>query len=254
MRTNAKKPSFERRTALPMPLVMALAGMLLLLPAIASSAGFTPGGFGLREEESRFFPGTYYFHKGCEAFARGKATDAIRLWQQAAGWGHKAAQYDLGIAYYKGQGIPVDRPRGIAWLALASERNEEQFQQSFDAAWFEASDEERSDAQRIHAELKPVYADATALKKAARRYEDERRAITGSRVGAPGHVVIYAGGSRIGQDATRYLADVERAADTYFTTGSGSVRIGPLLLEEEPATQDPGSRRSGEAEANPPPS
>lgn len=238
MRISARLQRSRWRIARPVILIAVLV-FGWLLPITALSAAFGYGGYGLHEEESRFFPGTYYFHKGCEAFAKGNSADAIRLWQLAAGWGHKSAQYDLGIAYYKGQGIPADRARGLAWLALASERHEEQFQQSFDAAWLAASNDERAQAQRLHAELKPVYADATALKKAARRYEDERRNITGSRVGAPGHVVIYAGGSGVGQDASQYLAAVEKAADIYFTTGSGSVLIGPLLPANDSVTEDP---------------
>lgn len=229
----------EWRAVRPAMLVVILVFGCMLLTCTALSAGFGYGGYGLREEESRFLPGNYFFHKGCDAFANGDSADAMRLWQQAAGWGHKAAQYDLGIAYFKGQGVPVDRSRGLAWLALASERNEEPFQQSFEAAWYEASNEERAQSQRIHAELKPVYADTTALKKAARRYEDERRNITGSRVGAPGHVVIYAGGSGNGQDANHYLASVEKAADAYFTTGTGSVRVGPLLPVQGSKPEEP---------------
>ena len=238
MRINHGIARPELRSAHPVFLAAVLVFGCLLLTATASSAGFGYGGYGLHEEESRFLPGNYYFHKGCAAFAKGNETDAMRLWQQAAGWGHKTAQYDLGIAYFKGQGVVADRALGLAWLALASERNEEPFQQSFEAAWYEASNDERAQSQRIHAGLKPVYADATALKKAARRYEDERRNITGSRVGAPGHVVIYAGGSGIGQDASHYLAAVEKEADAYFTTGSGSVRIGPLLPEVDSTPED----------------
>lgn len=239
MRTDTGIPRSGLRATGHVTFLLVLVVFSALQPNMALSTGFGYGGYGLREEESRFLPGNYYFNKGCDAFARGKAADAIRLWQQAAGWGHKVAQYDLGIAYFKGQGIQVDRARGLAWLALASERNDEQFQESFHAAWYQVSDEERAEAQRIHAELKPVYADATALKKAARRYEDERRNITGSRVGSPGHVVIYAGGSSVGQDASQYLAAVEKAAESYFTTGTGSVIVGPLVPDDSSSLEGP---------------
>lgn len=239
MRIVARNPHWILRKARTIGVFVLLASAPVLAPRVALSNGFGYGGYGLQEEESRFFPGTYYFHKGCEAFSRGDTADAIRLWEQAASWGHKAAQYDLGIAHYKGQGVGVDRARGLAWLALASERDDEQFQQSFDTAWYQASNDERTQAQRIHIELKPKYADATALKKAARRYEDERRNITGSRVGSPGHVVIYAGGSSVGQDVSQYLAAVEKAADSYFTTGTGSVVVGPLLPDIDTTQEEP---------------
>ena len=205
-------------------------------PAAALDIGGSGGAFGsygLHEEESGFFPGAYYFHKGCDAYARGNSAQAIMLWKMAAGWGQKSAQYDLGIALYKGQGVPIDRAQGLAWLALASERRDAQFQQSFHAAWFEVSDKERAEAQRIHAQLKPLYADAIALRRAARRYEDARRSVTGSRLGAAaGHLRIYAGGDTQGQDGSEYLARVEQAADSYFSS-SGSVRVGPLLPADD---------------------
>ncbi len=201
-------------------------------PAAALAIGGNGGAFGrygLHEEESSFFPGAYYFHKGCDAYARGDSAQAIMLWKMAAGWGQKSAQYDLGIALYKGQGVSLDRAQGLAWLALASERHDPEFQQSFDAAWFEVSDDERAEAQRLHAQLKPLYADAIALRRAARRYEEARRSVTGSRLGATaGQLRIYAGGDTQGQDGSQYLARVEQAADSYFSS-SGSVRVGPLL-------------------------
>ncbi len=198
--------------------------------------GGTFGSYGLHEEESSFFPGAYYFHKGCDAYARGDSAQAITLWKVAAGWGQKSAQYDLGIAFYKGQGVQIDRAQGLAWLALASERHDPEFQKSFDAAWFEVSDRERAEAQHIHAQLKPLYADAIALRRAARRYEDARRSVTGSRLGAAaGHLRIYAGGDTQGQDGSQYLARVEQAADSYFSS-SGSVRVGPLLPADDRLT------------------
>lgn len=217
-------------------------GLFLALPIGAVEIGPNGGlggSYGLHEEESRYFPGAYYFHKGCNAFKRGEPAEAMRLWQIAAGWGQKGAQYDIGIAHFKGRGVAVDRASGLAWLALASERHEPQFQQSFEAAWYEASDAERTRAKALHAELKRVYSDAVALKRAARRYEDERRNVTGSRLGAGGHAIVYAGGSSRGQDVSLYLAEVEQAADAYFGTSSGSVSIGPLMSADDPAVADP---------------
>ena len=49
-----------------------------LLIALAAGAGAAhaqagPSGIiGLNEEESRFVPGLYYFHKGCDYYRRGK--------------------------------------------------------------------------------------------------------------------------------------------------------------------------------------
>ncbi|HET9033853.1 MAG TPA: hypothetical protein VFN25_13240 [Dokdonella sp.] len=80
------------------------------------------------------------------------------------------------------------------------------------------------------------------LKRAARRYEDERRNVTGSRLGGVGHLRICAGGSSQSQDGSQYLAAVEQLADDYFSNDGASVRIGPLLQP----TDDPVSNSSAD--------
>lgn len=205
--------------------------------------GNVSGGFGLAEEDSRFFPGTYFFRKGCEAFKKGKVNDAIHLWKVAASWGQKSAQYNLGIAYFKGQGTSQDIALGLAWLGLAVERHHPLFQDSLDAAWYESTVEQRTEGQRIFAELKAEYGNVVALKRAMQRYEDERRNLTGSRVGAAGHLTIYSANSPRGQDAMFYLDELQRQADEYFDPGTGSVNVGDLIpLQgdvEAPTPPDP---------------
>src|SRR6185312_159741 len=107
---------------LPVLLIAFLAGA-----GIAHAQGGPGGVIGLNEEEARFTPGLYYFHKGCDYYGRGDHEAAMHAWQVAAGWAMKDAQYDLGIAYFRGRGVAIDRPRGLAWLALAAERKDEAF-------------------------------------------------------------------------------------------------------------------------------
>lgn len=200
--------------------------------------GTVSGAFGLSEEDARFFPGTYFFRKGCEAWKRGRTTEAIDLWMVAASWGQKSAQYNLGIAYFRGEGVIQDVPLGLAWLGLAVERHHPVFQESLDAAWYQSTVEERIAGKQIFAELKPVYGDAVALKRAMRRYEDERRNLTGSRVGAVGALTIHTANNPRGQNGARYVDELQREADVYFDPGTGVVNVGDLI----PLTDESGKR------------
>jgi hypothetical protein len=198
--------------------------------------GGASGIVGLDEEEARFLPGLYYFHKGCDYFRRGDAGAAIESWQVAAGWAVKDAQYDLGIAYFRGRGVDVDRPRGLAWLALAAERKDEAFETSLAAAWDEATPDEHARANGIWRELRKKYADEVALVHAQNRYDQELSHITGSRVGMPGHVSIWTRTTgRV--DVAEFKAGLQQRAERNFgKLPTGTVDIGPLepLIDEAP--------------------
>jgi hypothetical protein len=206
--------------------------------ALHAQAG--PSGIiGLDEEESRFVPGLYYFHKGCDYYRRGQVQAAVQVWQIAAGWAMKDAQYDLGIAYFRGRGIAIDRPRGLAWLALAAERKDEAFTTSLAAAWDEATPEEHAEANAIWRDLRKRYADDVALPLAENRYRLEVSQITGSRVGMPGHVMIWTRATgRV--DVAYFKSEMQERADRAFgRLPTGTVDIGPLEPVIDDATPAP---------------
>jgi hypothetical protein len=191
-------------------------------------------GGGLHEEESRFLPGMYYFHKGCEYYRYGDVESAIHAWEIAAGWAMKDAQYDLGIAYFRGLGVDVDRPRGIAWLALAAERKDEAFETSLAAAWDDATPVEQDRANEIWRELAKQYSDAAALPRAQNHFNAELNQITGSRVGMPGHVTVWSR-TKGTLDGANYKAELQRlAARNFGNLPVGTVDVGPL----EPVVDD----------------
>jgi hypothetical protein len=217
--------------------------MLLASGGAARAQGFGIGGpsgiIGLNEEEARFLPGVYHFHKGCDYSRRGDAKAAVDSWLIAANWAMKEAQYDLGVSYFRGLGIPIDRPRGLAWLALAAERKDKAFETSLAAAWDEATPEEHSRANEIWRELREDYADAVALVRARNRYEQELAGITGSRVGMSGHVSIWTRTTgRV--DVAEFKAGLQESADRNFgKLPTGSVDIGPLVPVSDDLTPAP---------------
>ncbi len=46
--------------------------------------------------------------------------EALRLYTLAAATGNAAAQYDLGIMYALGEGVPVNNPEAYFWVLLAA--------------------------------------------------------------------------------------------------------------------------------------
>jgi hypothetical protein len=212
--------------------IFSLALLCAMLSPRAAHAGI-----GGTEEEARFLPGLYYFHKGCDYYRRGDASAAIDMWQLAASWAVKDAQYDLGIAYFRGRGVAIDKPRGLAWLALAAERKDAEFERSLAAAWDDATAEDHARANEIWRGLRGKYGDATALVRAEHRYKNEIDNITGSRVGMPGHVQIWTNSSAGFIDVATYKASIQALADRNFgTLPTGTVDVGPLtsILDEPP--------------------
>ncbi len=135
-------------------------------------------------------PGEYYFLEGARAFRKKEYTFAIQMYQASASWAYKPAAYNLGVMYARGQGVPVDLPRGMAWIALASERNEQHYVDAREAIYAELSKEQFDQANVIWRELKPTYGDAVALRRAKARWAEVRANMTGSRVGSTGNLTV----------------------------------------------------------------
>jgi TPR repeat protein len=65
-------------------------------------------------------PGEYYFLRGARAFQKKDYEFAIQMYEVAASWAFKPAEYNLAVMYARSQGVPADLPRGMAWMALAA--------------------------------------------------------------------------------------------------------------------------------------
>jgi len=79
-----------------------------------SAGSLSNGDFNTPESDGR--PGVKFFTLGVQAFRKGDYRHAIDMYKVAASWAYKPAEYNLGVMYFKGQGIPVDRPLGrLGW-------------------------------------------------------------------------------------------------------------------------------------------
>lgn len=54
--------------------------------------------------------------------------EAIELYKRASDLGHRSANHNLGLIYYKGEGVPIDYVESAKWLTIASQRNLEDSQ------------------------------------------------------------------------------------------------------------------------------
>ena len=197
------------------------AAAAVCLPARAQFMGFDPGPqVTFQEEVSRFLPGVYYFQKGLDYYKKQQIPAAIQAWETAAGWAMKDAQYNLGLLYYKGDGVPQDRPRGLAWLALAAERKNPALQSSLAAAWDEASEAEHNGANAIWRDLRKQYGDEVALPRARKRFETELGQMSGSRAGSGNARIVSR--SMGNMDSKTYRERLEALAEQNFGAGSGS--------------------------------
>lgn len=137
------------------------------------------------EDDAR--PGEYYFMRGVDAVHNGDYRHAIDMYQVAASWGYKDAQYNLGVIYAKGAGdIKADLPRAMAWMALAAERDDKRYVEARELVYSLLDKAQWDEANVIWRDLKVTYADAVALPRAKARWAEARNAATGSHLGSPG--------------------------------------------------------------------
>src|SRR6185312_15882958 len=84
-------------------------------------------------------------------------------------WGNKVAQYDLGEVYLHGMGrIRADPARGVAWLGIADEEHEPDYDKALVSAYKSLKPEERKRAEGLWKELQEKYADKLTLARATR--------------------------------------------------------------------------------------
>src|SRR5450755_3495276 len=148
----------------------------------AAAARLSGAGDNTPEADAR--PGEYYFLEGARAFRKKDYLFAIQMYAVSASWAFKPAEYNLAVMYTRGQGVPVDLPRGMAWIALAAERNEKHYVDAREAVYAELSKDQFDQANVIWRELKATYGDEVALRRAKARWAEVRANMTGSRVGS----------------------------------------------------------------------
>ncbi len=190
-------------------------------------------------------PGEAFFAKGVMAVKKDDYKHAIEMYKVAASWAYKPAQYNLGVIYSTGEGeIGVDKPLGLAWLALAAERDDKDYIAARDLAYSKMTDEEYAKANELWRELRQTYGDEKALKRAKNRWRQARSEMTGSRVGGGTGPVHVGGRNTSGGNVVSNPdspAEVKANSNTHTAfgiTGSGSVD-GSIAFRDLRSTDNP---------------
>lgn len=183
----------------------------------------------------RYLPGDHYFCEGSNAYAHGHYSTAISLYESAAAWGDKRAQFNMGLIYLYGAHSEVNKSLGLAWLALAAERPNDQEKRNVLVAFYtSATTEQRKRADALWNKMKDKYGDKIALARAIKRYDRESAHIRRAAQRDP-FVVQYIAGLSYG-NITNTLQGLDDRATREFGR-NGEVTVGNLTVvdDTEPA-------------------
>lgn len=174
--------------------------ILLLAAVMAGPVAFAQTSF-------EHAPGTSSHIKGREAYDAGRHWQAMQHFLSSAHWADKMSQFNIGVMYFNGEGVDADHSRGWAWMELSAERRYPQMVEMADRIWAQLDDAQREQGRRIlEQELLPAYGDEMAVPRTARRMQEQRRTMTGSRMGNPGIMEIYVP-DRSPRSRTEYYKD-----------------------------------------------
>ena len=90
------------------------------------------------------------FQKGFDAQERGDYATAIKEWTPLAKQGDVVAQYNLGLIYGQGKGIPKDYRKAVKWSTLAAEQGSPIAQTILSGYYFEGFWELPIDYERAY--------------------------------------------------------------------------------------------------------
>lgn len=215
----------------------------------AAAGQLSDGNFNTPESDGR--PGVKFFAYGVQAFKKGDVTHAIRMYKVAASWAYKPAEYNLGVLYFKGEGVPVNRPLGAAWMVLAAERGEPQYVKARDLMVTLLTNTQFDETNELWSELKQTYGDKVALRRAKAQWAWVKSQQTGTRVGggvgelkvgvldvehSPKPVTagvtdastLLQGGSIDGSIAYRQFRESDDPYSPILENRTGTVTVGPL--------------------------
>ena len=196
---------------------------------------------------SKFMPGDFDFCLAAQYWRGGKREKAAEMLQLAAGWGNKGAQTALGVAYFNGDGIAQDRALGLAWLALAAERQAPTASGLYVSARGKVNADEYERAIALYQQMRTTYADDVAAARADNRYRREVRALQSDPSYGTGKCIAGFNDSQfadpsapeqvMGSQKTygcslaaerRVLAELEQRYEVYSAGWNGRVSVGDV--------------------------
>jgi hypothetical protein len=210
--------------------------------AALSAAGSAPAGglddfIGVWDAPSRYFPGKYFEQKAQFYLKKQDYVTALRLFELSGYWADKVAQYNAGIMYFNGIGVPTDKVLGTAWLGIAAEAHDSLADQALQLAFAELTPEQRSQAEAAFRVLDEKYGDDVALERALKRYQqDAAISLFGFGVTGPGYVNTCAGGAGCtDENSVSFVHRMEAQRSALIAQITGHVSVGGVQPLEVPA-------------------
>ena len=209
--------------------------VLVLAAAANTNAGGLDNFAGVWDAPSRYFPGQYFEQKAQFYLHRRDYREALRLFELSGYWANKVAQYNVGIMYFNGIGVPVDKARGAAWLGIAAQAHEDLAEAALQAAYAQLSAEQRTRANTIFDELDGKYGDDVALTRALRQYrQDVALSLFGFGVTGPGSVMTVAGGRGLEENSVSFVHRMDAQRDALIAQIRGRVTVGAVKALDVP--------------------
>ena len=168
------------------------------------------------------------FYAGLDAYDRGDFAGALRAWRPLAEAGDASAQANLGVLYWRGEGVEEDHAEAVRWFRLAAEQGNGIAQDNLGQMYYLGQGVERDPGEAARwiraaamqgdpgAQLRlgSLYAEGIGVERdpeAAvlwwRRSAEQGNPEAGVRLG-----VAYERGTGVAKDASQARAWFERAA------------------------------------------
>jgi len=216
-----------------------LFGMVMGLVCVALSGtasaigqgGMDRASFRTNDPPGRIFPGKYFEYKARSYLKRGDYRAALEMFELAGFWANKIAQYNAGLMYYAGIGVPMDRVRGVAWLGIAAETHDDLADRTLNVAYANLDEKEKQAANVLWQQLDQKYGDAVSIKRALKNYAMETQMPTGSRVGFVGNLGVFEtgpGSASFGETGAAYYRRQAEARDAIVSQITGHVSVGAV--------------------------
>ncbi len=93
---------------------------------------------------------------GKDAYNRGDYATALHEWQPLADRGIAEAQFNVGVLYHKGRGVPQDFVQAYKWYNLAATYGEKRGAEARDALAKQMTPAQIAEAQKLAREWKPI--------------------------------------------------------------------------------------------------
>lgn len=211
-----------------MKTVIAMLALLVLAsPLPAAADGLSS--FGVWDAPSRGLPGKYFESKAQFYLKNKDYRAALQMFELSGFWADKLSQYNAGIMYYSGIGVPVDKARGAAWLGIAAEAHEDLADRALQVAYAQLSPDEKARADAQFLMLDKRYGDAVAVPRAIARFDMDMGASVFT-FGGFGEVYSCAGGSEGCSDesAPDFVRRMRDQRDQLVERITGHVTVGAV--------------------------